>query len=266
MTRRSEVVATADEIAATSARNHLREGEQWRNERYKWPKNLPPLTAEQQAISDDFMRRWLAALPKKYGAISRFNHHYPTRFLPQQAQFRTIEIGAGDGEHLAVEQLGRQDYHCIELRKNVADVLRRRFPSATTTIANCQDVLPYPDKYFDRALAIHVLEHLPRLPDAISELRRILRPGGILSIVIPCDPGLAYGLARKISAERMFKKLYEMPYDWLIRREHINSPAEILTLLRANFVEVDRAYFPSGIPVLNLNLVIGATFRKCLRS
>jgi hypothetical protein len=33
-------------------------------------------------------------LPNRYGTIEKFNHNYPLRYLPDQAHFRTIAIGA----------------------------------------------------------------------------------------------------------------------------------------------------------------------------
>ena len=120
----------------------------------------------------------------------------------------------------------------------------------------------YEAETFDRVLAVHVLEHLPNLPGCLNELNRVLKPGGIFSVVLPCDPGLAYAIARKMSAERIFKKRYGLSYEWFIRREHINSPPEILQLLDERFIELDRAYFPLHLPVANLNLCIGTTRRK----
>lgn len=140
--------------------------------------------------------------------------------------------------------------------------IRRRYPSVTALQGDCQKHLPYPNCFFDRAVAVHVFEHLPDLPAAVSQLYRILKPGAILSLVLPCDPGIAYAAARKISAERLFKKRFDMPYDWLIRREHINSPQEILSVLHNGFSEIDCEYFPLRIPVMNANLVLGVSFRR----
>jgi SAM-dependent methyltransferase len=227
--------------------------------RFAWPKAVPPLDTEQRRISDDFMRHWHDVLPNKYGAIERFNHGYPLRFLPDQECFKTLEIGAGTGAHLAFEDLTRQDYHCIELRQNMADAITERFPQVTATVGDCQKDLPYEADSFDRVVVVHVLEHLPDLPACLDEVKRVLKSGGLFSIVLPCDPGLAYEIARKISAERIFKKRYGIPYGWLIRREHINSPPEILKLLDDRFVELDRAYWPLRAPVANINLCIGTT-------
>jgi hypothetical protein len=80
--------------------------------------------------------------------------------------------------------------------------------------------------------------------------------------VMPCDPGLAYGFARKISSERIFRKRYGQSYDWFIHREHLNSPDEILTLLRQRFTQVHSEYWPLRVPVVNMNLCIGITLRK----
>jgi SAM-dependent methyltransferase len=231
--------------------------------RYVWPKISPPLTEQERAISDDWMHYWHEVLPKRYGLIERFNHTYPLKHLPDQPHFRTIEIGAGVGGHLEFEDLSHQDYHCVELRENMSTEIERRFPAVRVTTGSCQDRLPYADGYFDRALAVHVLEHLSDLPRAIAELRRLLSVGGVLAIVIPCDPGFAYEFARQISSARIFRRRYKMPYMWLMRREHVNSPAEIISVLRSGFEEIDRTYFPLGFaPMTTANLCLGLTFRR----
>lgn len=231
-------------------------------ERFKWPKAIPALSPKQKVIADDFMRYWHHVLPQRYGRIEKFNHTYPLRYLPSVARWRTLELGAGIGGHLAFEPLERQEYHCLELRESMAVEIRARYPGVEVVAGDCQQQIPYPDGHFDRIVAIHVLEHLPNLPRAIDEVVRVLRPGGLFSVVLPCDPGLAYELARKISAERLFRARYRLPYRWLIRREHVNSPAEILGQIRGKFDIFDTTYFPLLVPVVNLNLCIGVTARR----
>jgi SAM-dependent methyltransferase len=48
--------------------------------------------------------------------------------------------------------------------------------------------LPFPDDAFDRALAPHMLYHCPDIPAAIAELRRVLRPDGVL-VAVTNDQG-----------------------------------------------------------------------------
>ena len=105
--------------------------------RGSWPKTFPALTDEQVAISNDFMQYWHEVLPRRYGVIERFNHGYPVAAAPPQPLCRTLEIGAGLGEHLAYEQLDGQEYTCLELRENMAQEIQRRYPAAKTLVGDC---------------------------------------------------------------------------------------------------------------------------------
>ncbi|MEY2411229.1 MAG: hypothetical protein QOF48_3899, partial [Verrucomicrobiota bacterium] len=187
-----------------------------------WPKILPPLNDEQRRISDDFMKHWHEVLPRKYGILDDFNHGYAVEHAPKTF-LSTLEIGAGLGEHLAYEKLTpeqEQHYVALEIRENMAARIRERFPKIQARVGDCQGRLDFPDGSFDRVLAVHVLEHLPNLPAAIREMHRLCHPEhGVFSVVIPCEGGLAYTLARRISAQRIFEKRYGQPYSWFIRRE-----------------------------------------------
>jgi SAM-dependent methyltransferase len=229
----------------------------------KWPKHVPPLSPEQQRISDDFMHYWHAQLPSRYGAFARFNHGYVVRNAPPDFS-RTLEIGPGLGEHLEHETLTdaqAANYYAVDIRDNMAADIKRRFPRINTVVADCQKRMAFDDGFFDRIIAIHVLEHLPDLPAAIRELHRVCdKARGVLSIVIPCEGSLAYSFARSISAKPMFERRYGQPYDTFIKREHINLPHEIFEEIAPYFVRRQSTYFPLPVPLEFCNLCIGATF------
>ena len=230
----------------------------------KWPKTFPPLTEEQKRISDDFMQYWHEVLPRRFPWIENFNHGYPVRHAPAGFR-RTLEIGAGLGEHLEHERLTpeqEQNYYAVELRPNMTAALQARFPNIRAVTGDCQQRLDFPDNYFDRILSVHVLEHLPNLPAAIREMYRLCdKQCGVFSAVIPCEGSPAYGLARKISAQRIFEKRYNQSYKWFIEREHINRPREILEELAPYFRIERRSFFPLRLPLVFCNLVIGLTLR-----
>src|SRR5262245_33458041 len=104
----------------------------------KWPKQVSCLTAEQTRIADDWMRHWLEINRNEYSNIIDFGH----RFVVQHSRpdfTRTLEIGAGLGDHLDYEQLTdaqMENYVCLELRENVAEILRRRWPKTKAAIGD----------------------------------------------------------------------------------------------------------------------------------
>lgn len=231
----------------------------------KWPKILPPLTPEQQKINDDFVKLWHEVLPQKFGVVERFNHSFPVKF--SNAGFRTtLEIGAGLGEHLAYEKLSPEqesNYYCNEFRENMAAGIRERFPQVQTIVADCQKPMEKPAGFFDRAIAVHVLEHLPDLPACVREIYRLLnKDRGQFLVVIPTEGSPAYSLARKMSAERVYKKRYGGSYQWFYSREHINLPHEIMEELHPYFVVENRKFFPLPIfPMVFCNLCIGLSLK-----
>jgi SAM-dependent methyltransferase len=231
----------------------------------KWPKVLPPLTPEQKRISDEFMKRWHEHLPSRYGVVERFNHSFPVRH--SRPGFRaTLEIGAGLGEHLHHETLTpeqEKNYCAVELRENMVAEIRKRFPKVQAVMGDCQARLDFPDGHFDRYIAVHVLEHLPNLPACLREAHRLLdKQRGQMLVVIPCEGGLAYSFARKISAERVYNKHFEGGYGWLIAREHINRPHEILEELDPYFTVERKVFFPLPfLPFVFSNLCIGLSLK-----
>ncbi len=227
----------------------------------KWPKILPPLTPEQQRISDDFMKLWHEVLPKRFGIIETFNHEFPVKY--SHPDFKTtLEIGAGLGEHIHYEKLTpeqEENYYANEFRENMAAEIRKTFPRVKTVVGDCQKRFDFTDGFFDRVIAVHVLEHLPNLPATIREAYRLVnKDKGRFLIVIPCEGSPAYSLARKISAERVYKKRYGGSYKWFHTREHINLPDEIFAELDPYFTVEARSFFPLPfLPFVFNNLVIG---------
>lgn len=229
----------------------------------KWPKVIPPLTPEQEAISLDFYHHWLQLLTSKYNMLEKFNHGYAVK-AAKPGFCHTLEVGAGIGEHLHYENLSEEqikNYVAVDVRESFIEKIHNTHPQVQALCGDCQDKLPFQNDHFDRIIAIHVLEHLPNLPAAIHEIYRLCnKQSGMFSIVIPCESGLAYSFARMISTRRIFKKRYNQSYNWFIKREHLNTPNEIFEEIAPYFKLESTTYFPLSVPFIFCNLVIGATF------
>lgn len=229
--------------------------------RTQWPKVRPELTQEQRKLFADWYEYHLSTMVPKYGGwVEKFNHSYPLRTMTDNAT--SLEIGAGTGSHIAFEDLGRhRAYHALELRDELANYIRDSYPEVRVSVADCQERLPFPDRYFDRVLAVHVLEHLENCPLAIAEIHRVLGLDGRLAVVLPCEGGLATHLGRIFTTKRTFERRYGLPYKSFYRYEHINSAREVIAALREYFIVEDTTWYPLAVPSIHLNLVVGLTLR-----
>ena len=175
-----------------------------------FPKKIPKLTSEQKFIKDEFMEHWLKILRKNYSIIDNFNHKVVVNSKPDNF-LRTLEIGAGIGEHLNYEKLNdyqKKNYYAMDIRENLLKIISKEHPMVNTILGDCEKKINFENNFFDRIIAIHILEHLPNLPNTINEVARVLKLNGLFQIVIPCEGSLAYTIARKISAKRIFEKKY----------------------------------------------------------
>jgi predicted SAM-dependent methyltransferase len=74
--------------------------------------------------------------------------------------------------------------------------------------------LPFPDNYADEAHAIHVLEHMYywEAPDVVQEWKRVLKPGGLLVVEVPCLEKILYWFTqRPIGLGKTLWGLYGSP-------------------------------------------------------
>ena len=229
----------------------------------KWPKKSLLLDSSQEEIKEDFYNYWLTTyLPTTLNSLEKFNHGFPLG-IGFFDNCKTLEIGAGVGGHLKYEDLDRQMYVAMDLREEFAKKIQSQYPNVKTIVGDCQERIDVNDGYFDRVLAIHVLEHLPNLPAALGEIRRVLRPNeGKFIVIIPCEGGLAHKLGRYFTTRRLFEKKYNQSYDWFIDSEHLNLPDEIILELCKVFKIEKMVYFPLRIPIVSLNLCIGIVLAK----
>ena len=140
--------------------------------------------------------------------------------------------------------------------------LHERFADIHAFVGDCQVRMDFEDGFFDRILAIHVLEHLTDLPATVREMHRLChKDQGHVSIVIPCEGSLVYSWARKISAQQIFETRYKQSYQWFIEREHVNRPREIFEEMSIYFDLVSKTYFPIPVKMESCNLCIGATYK-----
>jgi SAM-dependent methyltransferase len=114
------------------------------------------------------------------------------RYLPLREggqRPRVLEVGCGLGHVLRLLGAHAQLWG-IELSSEALTRARGVVPAAGLLQARLE-ALPFPAAAFDLVLARHVLEHLPAPAAALAELRRVLRPHGVLVAAMPNPTSVA---------------------------------------------------------------------------
>lgn len=121
---------------------------------------------------------------------------------------RVAEVGAGIGtysERIAAQ--GVEDLLLVEPDPACAARLRETFPQVAEETLPDAPSLRGGDRDF--VVALNVVEHIPDDAGAVAAMARALRPGGVLTLLVPAHPRLygpldrRYGHARRYTPERL---------------------------------------------------------------
>ncbi|MDP6620356.1 MAG: class I SAM-dependent methyltransferase, partial [Nitrospinota bacterium] len=86
-----------------------------------------------------------------------------------------LEVGCGTGRLLDVARGPAQNVAGVDIsRKMLASAVQRGHRAFQASAEH----LPFPDETFDVAFSFKVLSHVPDLGRALSEMTRVVRPGG----------------------------------------------------------------------------------------
>jgi ubiquinone/menaquinone biosynthesis C-methylase UbiE len=188
---------------------------------------------------------------------------------------RVLEVGCGTGVITAMiaDLDGVSEVVGIDPAPGLVTRARERRPDLTFDVGDGQ-ALPYPDASFDGLVFATTLCHVPDPGLALSEARRVLRPGGTLLVyegdyntatvgLDPHDPlqsCVAAGVARMVND------------PWIVRRMAPLVGAagfEVGELCSHGYIEVSAAYVPTlvaaGVAALTQTGTITPTLAEALQ-
>jgi len=172
---------------------------------------------------------------------------------------KVLEVGAGSSQHFKYVKHTYDEYHITDLNEEMLQHISRKMNAnggRKNVIVSKQDAtaLNYPDQSFDRFIGTHVLEHLPNPIKVLKEWNRVVRPGGYISIILPCDPAWLWRMGRHLGPRKSAKKAGMEEYDYFEAIEHINSIYSLVTFIRYYFPNRKESWHPFRLPVPDLNL------------
>jgi len=101
---------------------------------------------------------------------------------------RYLDIGCHGGflMNQVVGKLGQADAYGIDISPESIAYARKKYPQFHFQVADCLH-LPYPADFFDFITCFEVIEHITEPHKALAEMKRVLKKGGELMLLVPTE-------------------------------------------------------------------------------
>lgn len=164
-----------------------------------------------------------------------------------------LEVGAGIGQHAPYTSSEFVRY----IQSDISDdLIAHQLPTDSRiepVVANAEDLSNFADGSVDRVVATCLLAHLDNPEAALREWRRVVGPGGRISIYVPAEPGMLLRFLRHAAVAPKSKK-HGQDHLAIVYRDHRNHFPGMREMIRGVFGgdQINRRRFP--FPFLGWNL------------
>ncbi len=127
---------------------------------------------------------------KKYSEVANSSNNLRKRLhirkildlLDPKPEDRILDVGCNKGELVSVLRNFSSDVRGCDIN---ADTIKSSDVDDLDVLA--AENLSYQTNAFDKIICSHVIEHIPQLHKALSEIERVLRPGGLCVLIYPFE-------------------------------------------------------------------------------
>jgi phosphatidylethanolamine/phosphatidyl-N-methylethanolamine N-methyltransferase len=173
------------------------------------------------------------------GKFSNFTHYFMEKDFNKDNYSVVLELGAGQGQHKKFVRHHYDQYFETDIR------IMPELPQIL--FADAEKLDAFEDHSVDRILATCLIAHLAHPEKALQEWKRVVKKGGLISLYIPCEPGLALRLFRFFSTNIKGKSMGVDHYNfhYLEHRNYfINLKYVIKTVFPISSIGRSRFPFP----------------------
>jgi SAM-dependent methyltransferase len=108
------------------------------------------------------------------------------------AKGKFLDMGCGEGYMLQKSEINGFEPYGVDIALNLIPDFAGKYKFFKGNIADAK----FPDEFFSVIYMDSVLEHVPDPGKTVEELKRILKPGGLLLIIVPNEDSLMNSFAK----------------------------------------------------------------------
>jgi len=190
--------------------------------------------------------------------------HFPT----------VLELGATSAEHLSFVRHRFDRYVMLDIRDSAAarQVAEAHASSSRAevefVVGDAQRLDGIADESVDRLVSMCLLHHLDDPRGSLKQWRRVVKPGGVLSVFVPCDPGMLWRAGRALTTFRTARAQGYSPLElrYINACDHRNHVASLRWMIEGTFADdaVRVRRYPWRVGSWNANLFFTFQIRRHL--
>ena len=110
------------------------------------------------------------------------------KLIPRKEGIKILDAGCGEGQLLGkIAELMSAKLYGVDVTAVAIESAKKRFKEAKFSLGDITN-LPYKNNLFDVVICTEVIEHIRKYKEAIKELKRVVKEGGLLIITFPNEP------------------------------------------------------------------------------
>ena len=186
--------------------------------------------------------------PFHFSIATRVRNPYFKRFLEPSDGASILDVGCGVGYFTALLSEAGGDVCGVDVDPSSISVATQMI--GNKFVIGSAEWLPFQDNSFDKILCSEVLEHIVDDNRAVSEIRRVAKPGAVIVLTVPSPEGLFGARIKSICHG------HDDIHGPEAHQRDGYTRSELRTLLESNGILIDNMRFTM---VAMTELLMGAT-------
>ena len=171
---------------------------------------------------------------------------------------RVLDYGCGSGYGAARLAEKAREVNAVDVSLEAITYARIHFSRPNLTFARISTTgrLPFPDGVFDTIVSLQVLEHINDTAHYLSEVRRLLAPGGCLVLVTPNRANRLLPMQRPWNrwhvyeySERTLRKTL-IQYFVNVQVQHMSGQPEVIRAELRRWHKLKWLTLPATLPII----------------